>query len=159
MQILDTLPKMKHYILPVATILIFALSCKNKDINESEELEPKVIHDIFKESDFTRITIDGVEYVMLEKDNNNPHEGFGFMAFKANKLFMTTDSILAYLRVMNHFQIKMYARTMQVPESAIRTQFDSIFFANLKFGGIDKSSLLSNDKVQKEESINSSATD
>ena len=33
---------------------------------------------------FTTITVDGCEYLILERDRNNPHEGFGFMAHKGN---------------------------------------------------------------------------
>ena len=33
---------------------------------------------------FQTIVIDGCEYLILERDRNNPHEGFGFMAHKGN---------------------------------------------------------------------------
>ncbi len=33
---------------------------------------------------FQTIVVEGCEYLILERDRNNPHEGFGFMAHKGN---------------------------------------------------------------------------
>ncbi|MEQ9297398.1 MAG: hypothetical protein RIF33_02495 [Cyclobacteriaceae bacterium] len=79
-------------------------ACKNREVHAVDEEEGGT--ETFKdmpvvgiESHFNRIVVDGVEYLILERDRNNPHEGFGFMAFRANKLLAKQDSILAYLQV------------------------------------------------------------
>lgn len=83
--------------------------CKNRDINERDQLRPREIRDNFDESHFTRIVVDDIEYLIMERDNNNPHEGFGFMAFRANKLMEKQDTVLAYLRTLKDLQVKTYA--------------------------------------------------
>ena len=103
------------------------ISCKNKDINEGEEFRPRPVQDNFDYSHFTKVTVDGVEYLMMERDNNNPHEGFGFMAFRANKLMERQDSIMSYLRAMQYFQNKIYARIYDLSEKDAQAQFDDAF--------------------------------
>lgn len=136
---------MKKLLLLSLPILLIG-SCRNRDINASEEFKPRVIHDFFEESDFSVMRIDGLDYIMLEKDNNNPHEGFGFMALKANKMMMAQDSVMAYLKAMNYYQLKMYSRMMNQPEWQVRDEFDSLFLSNLR-----QEYLLSNNTVTQEE--------
>lgn len=95
-------------------ILILVFACKNRDINEGDQFRPHEIHDNYASTLFTRITIDGVDYLLMERDNNNPHEGFGFMAFRANDLIAQSDSSLAYLKAMNEMQSMIYARLYNV---------------------------------------------
>ena len=87
--------------------------CKNRILNEGEEFKPKEIHESVK-FQFDRIEGDGLEYLILERDNNNPHEGFGFMAFRANQLMEKQDSILAHLKTIEDFQSRIYARLFAI---------------------------------------------
>ena len=90
--------------LTVLFLVIAINACKNREVHGSQEEEGS--KETFKdmpvvgiESHFNRITVDGVEYLILERDRNNPHEGFGFMAFRANILLEKQDSIIAYMKV------------------------------------------------------------
>lgn len=89
-------------------LILSATTCKNRDINEGEAFKPREIHEdiVFH---FDKIEVDGVEYLILEKDNNNPHEGFGFMALRGNRLIEKQDTVLAYLRTLTEVQTRMYA--------------------------------------------------
>ena len=116
----------------LVTILLLALaSCENKDINEGEKFRPRELHDDFNDSHFTKVTVDGVEYLMMERDNNNPHEGFGFMAFRANKVLEKQDSIISYLKAMQFFQNKMYSKLYNKSEDAGNTEFEEKFLEYL----------------------------
>ena len=108
-------------------IFSFTFACKNRDINEGEEFRPRPVQDSFDDSHFTKVTVDGVEYIMMERDNNNPHEGFGFMAFRANKLIEKQDSVFAYLKAIQAFQNKIYSRMYNVSEDEAKNEFDRTF--------------------------------
>ncbi len=90
----------------LAMMALYSTSCENKDINEGEQFKPREIHEdiVFH---FDTIIVDGIEYLILEKDNNNPHEGFGFMAFRANKLVEKQDTVLAYLKTIRDYQLQI----------------------------------------------------
>lgn len=105
--------------------------CKNRDINEGEEFRPREIHEDMP-FHFDRISVDGIEYLILEKDNNNPHEGFGFMAFRANKLMEKQDTIMAYMRTINEVQARIYAKTYNLPLEDARKEVYGIFEEFLK---------------------------
>lgn len=94
-------------------LIVLISGCQNRVLNEGEEFKPKEIHENIK-FHFDKIEVDGIEYLILERDNNNPHEGFGFMAFRANLLMEKQDSILAYLRTIMEMQTMIYARTHSV---------------------------------------------
>lgn len=111
----------------IVAILLFVGACKNKDINEGEAFRPRPIQDNFDDSHFTKVPIDGVEYLMMERDNNNPHEGFGFMAFRANKLMERQDSMYAHLKAMQYFQNKIYAQAFALTEDEAQQAFDRVF--------------------------------
>lgn len=97
--------------------LLFLISCKNRDINEGEVFKPREIHEniVFH---FDMIEVDGIEYLILEKDNNNPHEGFGFMAFRANKLMEKQDTVIAYLKTISEIQTRIYSSLTKKSEEA-----------------------------------------
>jgi len=101
-------------------------ACKNKPINEGEDFRPKEIHENI-DYHFDKIRVDGVEYLILSRDNNNPHEGFGFMAFRANQLIQKQDSVLAYLRVMTQLQKEMYAQQLNVPMNEVNAYTQSLY--------------------------------
>lgn len=111
-------------------ILLF--SCKNRNLNEGEEFRPREVHDSFQDSHFAKVTIDGVEYLIMERDNNNPHEGFGFMAYRGNQMIEQQDTALVYLRAIYEFQVQMYAELSGQAVSQIRKKSDSLFQHLLK---------------------------
>ncbi len=111
--------------------LIILASCKNRDLNEGEEFRPRVLQDNFEDSHFTKVTVDGVEYLMLERDNNNPHEGFGFMAFRGNVLMEKEDTVIAYLKAMSDLQIKYLAKISRESESQVQADFDELLKKHL----------------------------
>jgi hypothetical protein len=108
-------------------IISVLVSCKNRDINEGEEFKPRVLTDTFKDSHFSRVTVDGVEYLMLERDNNNPHEGFGFMAFRANMMLEKQDTLLALMRAISDYQIELMAATTRMTLDEADAEFQSLF--------------------------------
>lgn len=108
-------------------ILVTLGGCKNKDINEGEEFRPRAVKDSFEDTHFTMVVVDGVEYILTERDNNNPHEGFGFMAFRANKLMEKQDTILSYLKTIQHFQNKVYSRMYNISEDSGQAEFEAKF--------------------------------
>lgn len=112
-------------------LLAIVSGCENKDINEGEEFRPRAVKDSFEDTHFTKVVVDGVEYILTERDNNNPHEGFGFMAFRANKLMEKQDTIISYLKTMSYFQSKMYARMYGIPEDSGRAEFETKFLEYL----------------------------
>lgn len=133
----------------IAIALVISLgACENQDINEGEKFRPRELHDNFDESHFTKVTVDGVEYLMMERDNNNPHEGFGFMAFRANKLIEKQDTILSYLRSLQVFQNKIYARMYSISEEEAQSQFDEVL---VDFLGQEYVEL---EELEKEELVN-----
>jgi hypothetical protein len=121
---------MKKYVIILATCS-FLVSCKNRDLNEGEEFRPRELHDNFKNSHFTLVEVDGVEYLMMERDNNNPHEGFGFMAFRANKLIAKQDTSLALMRTIAEYQIQLMAMMNKEPPEKIRGDFKTLFIKYL----------------------------
>lgn len=130
--------------------IIILAGCENRDINEGEEFRPRAVRDDFNQTHFTLITVDGVEYLMTERDNNNPHEGFGFMAFRANKLIEKQDSVLSYLRSMQYYQNKMYARMFNISEEEAQAQFDQTFDYFMQFEETELSELEKEDLVNYE---------
>lgn len=105
--------------------LAIFLGCENKDINEGEEFRPRAVKDSFEDTHFTMIEVDGVQYILTERDNNNPHEGFGFMAFRANKLMEKQDTIISYIKTIQHFQNKLYSRMYNISEDSGQAEFES----------------------------------
>jgi len=112
-----------YYLIITVALLV---SCENRELNEGEAFKPREIHENISFS-FDKITVDGVEYLILEKDNNNPHEGFGFMAFRANKLIEKQDTVLAYLRSMAEMQIRMNATLTKREIGTVRDEFVQVF--------------------------------
>lgn len=117
-------------ILILSFFLIF--SCENRDLNEGEEFRPMELNDSFQGSHFAEITVDGVEYLMMERDNNNPHEGFGFMAFRGNTLIEKQDTALAYLKAIYELQVRIYAQGSSRDLESIREESELLFLSFLK---------------------------
>jgi hypothetical protein len=93
-------------ILITSIVAVLAIGCENREINGDENMVQTYsdlpLDDI--EQHFQKIWLDDVQYFILERDRNNPHEGFGFMALKGNVLINKQDSIIAY------FQTSMQAQ-------------------------------------------------
>lgn len=123
--------KTSNSLLVAVLFLSVAVACENRDVNEGERFRPRELHDNFSNSHFTKVTVDGVEYIMMERDNNNPHEGFGFMAFRANKLIEKNDTAIAYLKTINEFQTRIYAKLYGIPLQKARALNSKILNENL----------------------------
>lgn len=120
---------------PVGLILAvlsmaFVDGCKNRDINEGEAFQPREIHENIS-FHFDKISVDGIEYLILEKDNNNPHEGFGFMAFRANKLMAKQDTMMAYVKTINDLQTRIYAAASGRKLEDVQAEVDELLLFHL----------------------------
>lgn len=120
--------------------ILFIISCQNKDVNEGEQFQPREIHEdiIFH---FDKIEVDGIEYLILEKDNNNPHEGFGFMAFRANQLMEKQDTLLAYIRTVTELNVQILSALTERPAEEVRGKANKIFFDFLESESAELQSL------------------
>ncbi|MEP2024353.1 MAG: hypothetical protein ABJH98_07320 [Reichenbachiella sp.] len=83
-------------------------SCENRDVNHADGPNFSEIHEDIQYH-FDQVEIEGHEYYILERDRNNPHEGFGFMAMKANRTIANQDSIKAYLKTLIDIQTDLLA--------------------------------------------------
>ncbi len=101
-------------------------SCENHDLNEGMAFRPREIHES-GDYHFDMINVDGIEYLILEKDNNNPHEGFGFMAFRGNKLMEKQDSIIAYMRTVADVQNQILAKVSKTPLAEVEANTKLLF--------------------------------
>lgn len=118
---------------PVLTIVILMIvlaSCRNKALNEGEAFKPKERHENIT-FHFDPIEVDGVDYLILERDNNNPHEGFGFMAFRANVLIEKQDSLMAYLQTVTDMQTRIYAELTKTSLEEAQALTDQLLQDNL----------------------------
>lgn len=118
----------KAYIIPFMSLLAISLSsCENRDVNYSDGPNFSEIHEDI-EYHFDQVVIDGHEYYILERDRNNPHEGFGFMAMKANKTIGNLDSIKAYLKTIVDIQTETLAqasgKSVEESKSAVNDLFE-----------------------------------
>lgn len=94
----------KAIILSALVLSIGTLSCvENRDVNASDGPNFRDIHEGIH-SHFDEVAVDGSKYIILERDRNNPHEGFGFMALKGNDMRANQDSIKAYLKTILQLQ-------------------------------------------------------
>ncbi|MGL1888063.1 MAG: hypothetical protein OCD76_16225 [Reichenbachiella sp.] len=100
------------------SIIIACCSCENRDVNHGSGPNFNEIHEDINYH-FDRVAIDGMEYLILERDRNNPHEGFGFMALNGQDIKRNQDSIKAYMKTILDFQIRIAAQAEQVPEKQL----------------------------------------
>jgi hypothetical protein len=107
------------------------ISCENRDLNEGEAFKPREIHENIA-FNFDKISVDGIEYLILEKDNNNPHEGFGFMAFRANALMEKQDTVLAYLKTISEMQHVILSELSGESVEKVEEEYMKVFLKNLK---------------------------
>ncbi len=118
------------HILSLISLIVLLGSCRNRAINEGEAFKPKERHENIT-FHFDPIEVDGVDYLILERDNNNPHEGFGFMAFRANVLIEKQDSLMAYLQTVTEMQTRIFAELTNTPIEEAEALTDQILQDNL----------------------------
>lgn len=108
---MQNMEKRYHIFIILSLLTTLFFSCKNREINPyqapGDNYTDLPIDGI--ESHFQRIWIDEMEYFILERDRNNPHEGFGFMALKGNRIANKQDSLLVYLQVSMENQAEILA--------------------------------------------------
>ena len=107
-------------------VLIASNACKNRDVNYGEGPNFSEIHEDIQYH-FDQIAIEGSEYFILERDRNNPHEGFGFMALKGNDIKANQDSIKAFLKTILDFQVKQYAVQNSMSDEESSAYADELF--------------------------------
>lgn len=114
-------------------LVVFFLSscaCENREVNPETGPDFSEIHENM-EYHFDRVKIDGNEYFILERDRNNPHEGFGFMALNGSKFGHNQDSIKAYLKTVLDVQSEILAKLNNQSKEAVRKDIEGIFNNNL----------------------------
>ena len=117
---------MKAILSVILVVLIISFGCENQSLSEDEKFSTREIHENVQWH-FDKIEVDGAEYLILEKDNNNPHEGFGFMSIRANTLLQKQDSILAYLKANQDMQAKIYATLNGISEKDALALSDRLY--------------------------------
>ena len=105
---------------------VLLLGCKNRDVNYADGPNFSEIHEDIHYH-FDKVAIDGNEYYILERDRNNPHEGFGFMALKGNDIKSNQDSIKAYLKTVVDMQIRLSAKLNNQTEEDVANFADELF--------------------------------
>ena len=121
---------MKDFVCLIA-VMGFVISCgPNHEVNVDQGPGVREIHDEI-ELHFDEVTIGGVEYLILEKDRNNPDEGFGFMALKGNLLIQHSDSIIAYLNTMLQVQARVISKLEGIPEDQVMSEVNALLSKNL----------------------------
>ncbi|MEO9802109.1 MAG: hypothetical protein ABJF04_02625 [Reichenbachiella sp.] len=109
----------------VLLMLCFS-SCENRDVNHDDGPNFSEIHEDIQYH-FDQVEIDGHEYFILERDRNNPHEGFGFMAMKANTSIDNQDSIKAYLKTLLDVQIQLLAAQNKTSINQTKDEVNELF--------------------------------
>ena len=112
-------------------IIVFMWSCKNKEVNHEDGPNFNEIHENLR-AHFDEVNIGGNDYYILERDRNNPHEGFGFMALKGNKIFQNQDSIKAYLKTLIDIQVQLLARRTNQPLKEVEKNTNELFLYHLE---------------------------
>ncbi|SHJ42189.1 hypothetical protein SAMN04488028_10159 [Reichenbachiella agariperforans] len=117
--------KFKHSFTIIGFLLI-GTACENRDVNAGDGPNFSEIHENINYH-FDHTVIDGVEYHILERDRNNPHEGFGFMALNGKKIRDNQDSIKAYLKTLLELQIIAAAKRQNTTTKEMESHADELF--------------------------------
>ncbi|MEQ6122541.1 hypothetical protein [Reichenbachiella sp. MALMAid0571] len=115
-------------VLIIATFLLF--SCENREVNPEKGPNFSEIHENM-EYHFDKIKIDGYDYLILERDRNNPHEGFGFMALNGTRFGSNQDTIKAYLKTVLKVQAELMAKLNEETTEESASKIDEILNSNL----------------------------
>ena len=78
-------------------LLLVLSSCKNEEISDDSIYTFREIHEDVQWH-FDQIELGNSNYYILERDRNNPHEGFGFMAFNGDRLTGKQDTLIALMK-------------------------------------------------------------
>lgn len=114
---------MKNISYLILLLLLVVFSCKNRDVNPiNNDTLPMHERKPINASDFDTVTIEGSVYYIMERDRNNPHEGFGFMALGGAQFKRKQDSILAYQKLLLKNQIRIIERLEGIPAADL--EFD-----------------------------------
>lgn len=124
------------YLIMLGTL---SIQCENRDINEGEEFKLREINEDYQRFHFNKITYDGADYLITERDNNNPHEGFGFMALNGRPIIKKQDSILTRLRAIEEIQKRIYAKLYNLSENEVDIEFEILLNQYSKSGNKDTS--------------------
>ncbi|MEL7148883.1 MAG: hypothetical protein AAFO69_21085, partial [Bacteroidota bacterium] len=106
-------------------------ACKNRDVNPVD-LETREMHETILPTDFDSITVNGIDYLLMERDRNNPHEGFGFMALNGRQLIKKQDSILAYQQLILENQIRILQKLEGTTALDLQVEMDQRLFELMK---------------------------
>ena len=98
--------KLLAIICSIASICIITSCGKNREVSASDGPNFREIHEDIH-FHFDEVAVDGDKYLILERDRNNPHEGFGFMALKGADIKKNQDSIKAYLKTILDVQLML----------------------------------------------------
>ncbi len=107
----------------ISLILILG-SCSNSDVNPVD-LSTREMHESIKSDDFDTISVNGVDYLIMERDRNNPHEGFGFMALSGKQFIEKQDSIIAYQKLILENQVRIISRLERLPNEDVSFEINS----------------------------------
>ncbi|MFT7032493.1 MAG: hypothetical protein ACJA2S_000993 [Cyclobacteriaceae bacterium] len=122
--------------------VVFFLSscaCENREVNPETGPDFSEIHENM-EYHFDKIKIDGNEYFILERDRNNPHEGFGFMALNGSAFSKNQDSIKAYLKTVLDVQSEILAKLNNQSKESVRNDIENMLNSNLSIINATKTS-------------------
>ena len=111
-------------------IVSLLFSCENREVNPEQGPDFSEIHENM-EYHFDKIKIDGYDYLILERDRNNPHEGFGFMALNGTRFGSNQDTIKAYLKTVLTVQAELMSKLNQETTQESASKIDNILKSNL----------------------------
>lgn len=114
----------------ISAFLLLTSSCENREVNPETGPDFSEIHDNL-EYHFDRVKIDGYEYLILERDRNNPHEGFGFMALNGTRIGGNQDTLRAYLKTVLEVQSEILGLLNEEPKEDAAFRIDEILKNNL----------------------------
>ncbi|MEQ9289258.1 MAG: hypothetical protein RIG77_20190 [Cyclobacteriaceae bacterium] len=121
---------MKKLTIYISAFLLLSCSCENREVNPETGPDFSEIHDNL-EYHFDRVKIDGYEYLILERDRNNPHEGFGFMALNGTRIGGNQDTLRAYLKTVLEVQSEILGLLNEEPKEDAAFRIDEILKNNL----------------------------
>ncbi|MEO9967016.1 MAG: hypothetical protein ABJF11_14555 [Reichenbachiella sp.] len=122
--------KTSQNILILSFVIIALSACENRDVNHADGPNFSEIHEDIQYH-FDKIEIEGHSYYILERDRNNPHEGFGFMAMRANNTVANQDSIKAYLKTLLDVQKQILAVQNGLTSEEADAKIEELFINNL----------------------------
>ena len=132
--------KNRFQILFLCLMFTFFFSCENKEINADEGPNFSEIHEQIQYN-FDEVEINGLKYLILERDRNNPHEGFGFMALKGESNRSNQDSIKAYLKtsiaLQNMILSELKRMSLEEVESNTQLLFEKYYTPTVILSSVD----------------------